>query len=201
MVICHDLQCIYIHIPKTAGTSIEQFLKDNGKNSIDYLGVRNNRSLHHLLAHELKKEVPFIFYKYYKFSIVRNPYDRLLSEYYWTPIQGVGFKSGQSKADFITYVSSVVKNRLYFTNIYNDHFIPQADFLYNGKKILIDQLFRYEDLEWTIEYLKKKLNIENNLPYLNKSNKNIKKTEWTQRQKERIYKIYQKDFIIFNYIK
>lgn len=201
MVVCYDLKCIYIHIPKTAGTSIEQFLKDNGKNSIDYLGVRNNRSLHHLLAIELRKELPFLFKKYYKFSLVRNPYDRLLSEYYWTPIPGVGYKSGQSKADFITYVSNVVNKKLYFDNIYNDHFIPQVDFLYSGKNLLVDQIFRYEDLDWVVQYLKKKLNINNDLPYLNKSKNSIKKIEWNEKQKERIYKIYFRDFINFNYQK
>jgi hypothetical protein len=201
MVVCYDLKCIYIHIPKTAGTSIEQFLKDNGKNSIDYLGVRNNRSLHHLLATELRKELPFLFKKYYKFSLVRNPYDRLLSEYYWTPIPGIGYKSGQSKADFITYVSNVVNKKLYFDNIYNDHFIPQVDFLYSGKNLLVDQIFRYEDLDWVVQYLKKKLNINNDLPYLNKSKNSIKKIEWNEKQKERIYKIYFRDFINFNYQK
>jgi hypothetical protein len=202
MVICHNKKCIFIHIPKTAGTSIEQFLKEKGKNNIEYLGVRNNRSLHHLTAFELKKELFYIFDIYYKFSIIRNPYDRLLSEYYWTPIQGVGYKSNQTKADFITYVSNVVNKKLYFKNIYNDHFIPQYLFLYNNNnKLLIDEIFRYEDLEWTVNYLKKKLNINNNFPFLNKSLNNIEKTDWNHRQKERIYNIYQKDFILFNYSK
>ena len=95
----------FIHIPKTAGTSVEQFIKDNGKNEINYLGVQNNRSMHHYTALELKKLEPHIFDIYYKFSIVRNPYDRLLSEYYWTPIPHVGYKSGKTKAEFLNYVS------------------------------------------------------------------------------------------------
>jgi hypothetical protein len=202
MVICHNKKCIYIHIPKTAGTSVEQYLRENGKNELQYHGVRNGRSMHHFTAFDLKHEVPFIFNKYYKFSIVRNPYDRLLSEYYWTPIIGVGFKSGQTKADFITYVSKVVNKKLFFNNIFNDHFIPQYLFIYNGKKILIDQLFKYEDLDYTINYLKEKLDIHIEFPCLNKSmNSTITKIGWTDRQKERIYKIYQKDFILFNYSK
>jgi hypothetical protein len=200
MVVCHNLKCIYIHIPKTAGTSVERFLRDNNKNGLDYHGVRDGRSLHHFTGFELKRELGVIYNNYYKFTIIRNPYDRLLSEYYWTPIRGIGYKSGQTKADFITYVSTVVKNNLYNSNIYNDHFIPQFMFIYNNNKILVDQLFKYEDLDWTINYLKKKLEINANFPYLNKSN-NIVKTEWTDKQKERIYKIYKKDFIIFNYNK
>jgi hypothetical protein len=201
MVICHEKKCIFIHIPKTAGTSIEQFLKEKGKNNIEYIGVRNNRSLQHLTAFELKRELGPIFTNYYKFSIIRNPYNRLLSEYYWTPLN-IGYKAGETKADFITHVANIVKNKLYFNNIYNDHFIPQYLFLYgNGKNILVDNVFKYEDLDESIKYLKHKINIDNDLPFLNKSKGDIVKTYWNNRQKERIYKIYQKDFIVFNYEK
>lgn len=198
MVVCYNKKCIFIHIPKTAGTSVEQFLKDNGKNEIEYLGVQNNRSMHHYTALELKKLEPRIFDIYYKFSIVRNPYDRLLSEYYWCPIPDVGFKYGKTKVEFLNYVSKVVKGKRYFENIYNDHFIPQYMFLYNNK-LLVDQLFKYEDLEWVIDYLKKKLNIERNFPSLNKFK--ITKSEWNENQKNRIYKLYKNDFILFNYEK
>jgi hypothetical protein len=201
MVICHNKKCIYIHIPKTAGTSVEQFLRDHGRNGLEYHGVRGGRSMHHFTAFDLKRENPSIFNIYYKFSIIRNPYDRLLSEYYWTPIPGIGYKSRQTKADFITYVSKVVNQKLFYDNIFNDHFIPQYLFIYNGKNSLVDQLFRYEDLDWTVDYLKKKLDININFPNLNKSANSIIKSEWTPRQKERIYKIYQRDFIIFNYSK
>jgi hypothetical protein len=198
MVICHPKKCIFIHIPKCAGTSIEQFLRDNGKNHIEYHGVRDNRSMHHFTILDFKREVPHLYRSYYKFSIVRNPYDRLLSEYYWTPIPGVGFKSGMSKPDFLNYVSMVVKNRLFFDNIYNDHFMPQHMFIYD-KKLLVDNVFKYEDLDWTVDFLKRKLNIEMEFPKLNKSK--MKKEGWNERQKERIYKIYKNDFILFNYEK
>ncbi len=202
MVICHNKKCIYIHIPKTAGTSVEQFLRENGKNGLQYHGVRNGRSMHHFSAFDLKHENPYIYSLYYKFTIVRNPYDRLLSEYYWTPIPGIGYKSGQTKADFITYVSRVVNRRLYYDNIYNDHFIPQYLFIYNGKRHIIDEIFKYEELNDCIEKLKTKLNISIDFPCLNKSkNSSIIKTGWNERQKERIFKIYHQDFILFNYQK
>lgn len=201
MVVSHRKKCIFIHIPKTAGTSIEQFIKDDNKNDLEYLGVRGNRSMHHFTALELKMELKYIFDLYYKFSIVRNPYDRLLSEYYWTPIPNVGFKAGKSKFEFLNYVADTVKNKKYFDNIYNDHFIPQHQFLFNNKKLLVNEVFKYEDLSRASDYLKKKLNIEKELPYLNNSKLNIKKDYWNLRQKERIYKLYKNDFIIFNYEK
>lgn len=196
MVVCYEKKCIFIHIPKTAGTSIEQFLKDDGKNHIDYLGVRNNRSMHHYTATDLKRELPVLFNTYYKFSIVRNPYDRLLSAYYWTPIPDVGYKSGKTKVEFLNYVSRVVKNNKYYDNIYNDHFMPQYMFIYNNK-LLVDNIFKYEDLEWVVSFLKKKLDIKKEFPLLNKSK--IKKDFWNDNQKERIYKLYHQDFFLFNY--
>lgn len=197
MVFCREKKCIFIHIPKTAGTSIEQFLKENGKNEIEYLGVRNNRSLQHLTAFELSREIPHIFKSYYKFSFVRNPYDRLLSVYYWTPIPNVGYKYGKTKAEFLNFVTNILKNKRFFSNVYVDHFAPQYLFLYGNKKLLVDEVFKYEKLDESIQYLKQKLNIQNDLPVLNKSH--VKKDGWNERQKERIYKLYKNDFIIFGY--
>ena len=199
MVVCYEKKCIFIHIPKTGGSSVEQFIKDGGRNSITYIGVQNNRSLHHYTAIELRKDLPILFRNYYKFSIVRNPYDRLLSEYYWTPIQNVGYKAGKTKREFLQYVENTVKNQRYFTNIYNDHFIPQYNFIYEDNKLLVDQLFKFEDLEWVSNYLKRRLEISIKFPVINKQN--IKKEGWNNRQKERIYNLYKTDFILLGYDK
>ena len=199
MVFLRELKCIFIHIPKTAGTSIEQFLKDNNKNELEYLGVRNNRSLQHLTALELSKEIPYVFKIYYKFSFVRNPYDRLLSVYYWTPIPNVGYKYGKTKAEFLNFVTNLIKNKRFFNNVYVDHFAPQYLFLYGNRKLLVDEVFKYEKLDESVKYLKEKFGINNELPILNKSK--TKKEDWNERQKERIYKLYMTDFIIFGYSK
>lgn len=200
MVVCNNKKCIFIHIPKTAGTSIEQFLKDKGQNEIMFHGVQNNRSLHHLTALEFKRIIPSVFNNYYKFSMVRNPYDRLLSEYYWTPVPNLGFKYGKTKADFLYKVINIVKNKRFFDNIYYDHFIPQYMFLYEGKKIIIDEVFKYESLKDATDYLKNKLNINMDFPYFNKSVKN-NNDYWNDMQKEKIYNLYKNDFILFGYEK
>jgi hypothetical protein len=202
MVICHNKRCIFIHIPKTAGTSIEQFIKENGKNEIDLLGAQNGRSLHHLTGIELKKILPSYFDNYYKFSFVRNPYDRLLSEYYWTSVPNLGYKSGKTKAYFLYKVIEIVKNRKYFENIYFDHFIPQYLFVYNKNlKLLVNDIFKYEDLENNVKIIREKLQLNNNFPYLNKSKLNVEKVDWTPKQKEKIYKLYMNDFLLFGYEK
>ena len=199
MVVCHEKKCIFIHIPKTAGTSIEQFIRDNGSNNLLFIGVRNNRSLQHLTAYELKMMIPYIYKQYYKFSIVRNPYDKLLSEYYWNPSINIGYKKGKSKKDFLKNVIEIVQNKKYFNDIYNDHFIPQYNFLFYKNKLLLNQLFKYEDLEWVSSFLKKKLKITRNFPYLNRND--IEKEGWNEDEKEIIYNLYKNDFLYFGYQK
>lgn len=67
-MINYTLRCIYIHIPKTAGNSI---------NRVFGLSWENHKDLQRYTA-ELS---PAIIAGYYKFAIVRNPWDRLLSDY------------------------------------------------------------------------------------------------------------------------
>ena len=64
----HRLRCLYIHIPKTAGNSINRAF---GLDWEDHKDLRR-------YAAELS---PADFARYYKFAIVRNPWDRLLSEF------------------------------------------------------------------------------------------------------------------------
>ncbi|MDJ1006617.1 MAG: sulfotransferase family 2 domain-containing protein [Paracoccaceae bacterium] len=65
-MISHTHQVIYVHLPKTAGTSVKSLFADNEKYRFDKGVLDPNWS-----APE--------FDGYYRFSVVRNPYDRFVS--------------------------------------------------------------------------------------------------------------------------
>ena len=67
-MIHHDFRFIYIHIPKTAGNSV---------NRVFGIGWDNHKDLQRYAA-ELPSET---LAGYYKFAIVRNPWERILSDY------------------------------------------------------------------------------------------------------------------------
>jgi hypothetical protein len=59
--------CIFIHVPKAAGTSVNHALY--------------GRTLGHYRAVELRRRFPGLYQKCFVFSLVRNPWDRVLSAY------------------------------------------------------------------------------------------------------------------------
>ena len=75
-MIYNNLKCIYIHIPKTGGMSIESILGSNLKNI-----HQRPLSIKHGYPSEWK--YPKYWKKYYKFTFVRNPWDRAVSAYYF----------------------------------------------------------------------------------------------------------------------
>jgi hypothetical protein len=71
-MISHQYQCIFIHIPRTAGSSIEQWICGEDWWLID-------PATKHLTAHQAKLCYKDYWDQYYKFSFVRNPWDRMIS--------------------------------------------------------------------------------------------------------------------------
>lgn len=203
-MIINKLKLIFVHIPKTGGSTISNILVPNinihDNKYINYLyGLKNDRSLQHLSITKIKELVKNTD-EYYKFSIVRNPYDRLVSEYYWCQIKNVGYKSGQTFDDFLNYVINIFKNNKFYMNIYTDHFIPQYNFLYDNNILEVDKVFKHEYFNEIIQFLNEEYNINTNL-YENLKVYKGKKLNLNQNQKNIIYNLYKKDFELFNYQK
>lgn len=86
MILSHEYRVIFVHPGKTGGTSIEKILapllglrfEDTWRND----AVLPGGDCKHVAAHRLKEIVgDDVWAEYFTFGFVRNPFDRLLSEW------------------------------------------------------------------------------------------------------------------------
>ncbi|MEY8847889.1 sulfotransferase family 2 domain-containing protein [Psychroserpens sp. XS_ASV72] len=188
-----DLKCIFVHIPKAAGISINKALFGN-------LGGAHTK----LKAYQLifnKEE----FYSYYKFTFVRNPWDRLVSTYFFLKKGGLHEKDKQwfddNLAKFQNFEDFVV-NWLNEENIYKwIHFNPQFEFITVNNKVLVDDIYKMETINEDIKTLASKLNVAIDLKHENQNpNRHQKYREYySPKTKEIVRSVYKKDIELLDY--
>lgn len=204
MVWCHQNKLIFVHIPKTGGTSVEEHLKlshiNTGLGLIRNFDEQNMKALHHFTWLDYQKFLgQDVFHKYTTFSIVRNPVERCISEYYWTPLD-FGYKNGRLFDDFLSNVERIVKEKRFYDSLYHDHFQTQTSYVMDkNNKLMVDKLFRFEDFEEVERFLSKYC--DSKLSKVNKRSENVEKIKPSKEQIQRIEKIYHIDFVNFEYPK
>ncbi|WP_295409246.1 sulfotransferase family 2 domain-containing protein [uncultured Thiocystis sp.] len=160
-MVSRKFKCIFIHIPKVAGTSIKATLEEDsewrGKDPLPFQPDDYKFSppppVSHLPASDYLKYghvTQLEFESFYKFAFVRNPWDRIVSEY--------RFRRYPARFDFKTYLFKKLP-RPSWTDQYC-HIIPQYDFIHDQSgKLLVDFVGKYENLTIDFNYVKEKLGI------------------------------------------
>ena len=168
----HEKKAIFIHVPKTAGTYITNILINNygfeyyllrridheeycdydikyNKNKyIDgfFFGNKKYGTLEYYMnSEELNKKMNMTLEKwnsYYKFSFVRNPYDRLISS--WNYLQ----KILKLNIEFEVYLNfkEILSDIEYF-----HMYMPQFKNISNNNKLFVNYIGKYENLENNIK--------------------------------------------------
>jgi hypothetical protein len=150
-MLSRDYKCIFVHIPKVAGQSIERvFLGLHGlswDNRAALLLRPNDEPalgpprLAHLKASEYVTcghVTQQDFDSYFKFSFVRNPWSRLVSVYRY-----LGFVEDMPFKQFL--VEKFAGEEDWEPRLFR---LPQYDFLFNGSnRQLVDFIGRFENLQ------------------------------------------------------
>lgn len=191
-------KAVYLHIPKTAGTSLTAVFnnKVNWKKLYnDYLvGYDKKKGLY--TQHLSLKQIQTVYNKnvddYYVFCFVRNPWEKILSTFTY-------FHSKKN------YSVEDIKNK-HLMNFLNTpkwadpaHKKTQVSFLESATEKQVDFIGRFESLEKDFKIVCDKLKIEYKLPSLNKSKHTHYSNYYTPETKKIIEDVYGEDIEKFKY--
>ena len=191
----------FVHIPKCGGTTVftlfDQLKFGTFLAPKDYRAVRKYLKLppaHYDIA---LVENLFLLDAIYCFAIVRNPYDRILSDYKWakTKTNNTQFFQKMSFEEFCVHCFKQYSNdSRYLAN----HITPQHKFVSKN----VNKVFKLENgLEAAIEEVFTDLGIQLGqklvLKKLNESTD--KEATISNKAKALIYDFYEEDFKVFGY--
>ena len=176
-MIIDEHKTIFIHIPKNAGTSIETYFANES--------VRIQPSKHADIW-EIKNRFKNSYNNYKKFTIIRNPYDKMISWYFYLK-RNLG--ENYNIVEFNEWIKT--PSKLWHANDPISFLKPQCEWIDDTVKVI-----KFENLN---KELNKFFNKKIELPITNKSNHKHYSKYYNQESINIIYNRYKKDFKRFNY--
>lgn len=186
--------------------------------------IKNNQKkagperLAHLTASEYvnhKYCTPEHFGDYYKFAVVRDPIARIVSVYNYTYLKRFSkpFRAAYMLYEgvsghaypFDKFMSRVVepaltdpKQRVFGSDAFFNGFYwflrPQKDFLYEDGELLVDDMFRLENLSNAWSKIADRSGVKTELGHVNSSKKRLSQKDLTDAQRDRIRALYAMDY-------
>lgn len=161
MIISHKHRFIFVKLRKTAGTSLEIALSgicgeddiitpiskadEKIRQDLGYRGAQNYESVpfyNHMPAVEIKESIPSgIWNDYFKFCFERNPWDKTVSHYFHRNRAG-------SFSGIMDYLEHDEKDGIKGFDMYS-----------TDGKVVMDKVFRYEDMDAALQEISKTLGL------------------------------------------
>jgi len=188
-------RCIFVHVPKAAGISVN-------------MALFGNLAGGHSDAPYYRRVFGRDFWRYFKFTFVRNPYTRLVSAYEffrrgghpaWASNQRFRDEILSEYVDFADFVLRWLKPR---TRWPEPHFRPQHEFLELGGKLVMDFVGRVERIEDDFAAVCDRLGMQGDLRRLNVARDGhaaLGAYYTSDAVERRVRDFYARDFQLFGY--
>jgi chondroitin 4-sulfotransferase 11 len=190
-IIRPDYMVLFIHVPKTAGSAMEQQ---------DFLGGGGHKWAADFIQRPYLRTA---WSRLFKFAFVRNPWDRFVSVYHkWPPTRNHPdrFKHFVLN-DFRKHGFNVPKMKKNQWRRLHHHFLPQYYFICDGdRNILVDFVGRYENLNRDWEYVCDYIGVpRRELPIVNKGQHRPYQEYYDRQTADVIAEMYADDIELFGY--
>lgn len=183
---------IFIHINKTGGSSIEKAL---------------NLPFEHKTALQKINEIGEKRFKAkFSFAVIRNPFDRLVSQYFYRLQKNQALPPEKKKPlgiKPIEFKEWVRETHVEYNSFYRHNpsmFQPQYVWITNKDgEVVIDFICRFENLSHEIDQVSKIIGRDINLPHLKKSKRKDYREYYDSETIEIVNSYYEKDLEMFGY--
>lgn len=192
MAISYQNKFIFIKINKTAGTSIQSCLKE----SVNDLQQTGHRTL---------KDYHVDYRDFFKFTFVRNPWDKMVSFYHYHFDRKFDLLPGSKPPSFAEFVTTDMYNMKFAKpkgkSSRNFRMSNQLDWITDDNdKVTMDFIGRFETLQSDFDFICDSLQIpRKKLPHKVKSEHKHYTKYYDVQTKEIIQNRFQKDIDYFNY--
>ena len=189
-------ECVFVHVPKTGGTSIEHaFLADLGlawdERGAVLMGPNRDPALGpprlgHLTAEEYYRNGHIsreTFDGYFSFGFVRNPWSRVVSFYKYLGVGG----------EFKRFVCASLPGTLWK----RDHYFvkPQHEFLCDASgKVIVDFVGRFETIAADFAKVAERVGLPQALPHKNKQDRGSRFPSVRARARQLAHGVGEGDF-------
>jgi hypothetical protein len=197
-MISESFNFLFIHVPKTGGNSIQKVLVPfsddhitwGDPNSKERFGIKSSVldiEKHSTLEHYRSQLDPERFAQYFKFTCVRNPWDRCVS-YFFSPHRGIVEWSPDSFAEFI---QSTIDPHRHYLALEPEDTDPFAT---------LDMVLSYENLKNDFSALCDRIGIgDHALPHINASKRNHYRFYYDDHAKELVADKFAEEISRFGY--
>ena len=178
-MILENEKIIFVHIIKTAGVSIEKYFgagSHDHRNVIDYIELLGG-----------KEE----FEDYFSFTIVRNPWDKMVSQYFFNAHKWV-----PENTTFKQYIELFGAGRQIsrFTPLHLPYIVDDED------NILVDYIGKFEALDDSMNHVCQKIGTSyHGMPHLNRSKRGDYRKYYDEESVEIVRKMFKKEIEMFDY--
>ena len=193
----------FIHIPKNAGTTIENIANENDVKWGRFNTIHKNDvgdvhcSYWHIPPKYMKDDN--LYEKDETFCVMRDPYSRIVSEFAY---QNQRDPTKNNKSELNGWIKKVLSQKNKWA--YNCHLLPQSEYIYDeeGTK-LCDNILPFDNLTQSFNDLMQDKNIDVKMEKTRNDNKtyfNLSVKDIDDENLKRIFDYYKKDFETINSI-
>ena len=178
---------VFIHINKTGGTSIVDITKKPFRKHL------TSKQVIKTIGKQRWEEV-------FKFCVVRNPWDKVVSHYKHNKKMNVT-NMAASQVSFEDWLDQTIgPNQNYHYEYRPQMFLPQVEWIKNDQdEIDMDRIIRFENLSAEFKEVAEKIGIEPNLKHLNKTYKSHYKDFYNDKTRQMVADWYKEDIEYFGY--